>query len=211
MGRELGLAVVTALGMASALAAGVKIEVRPDGTKVIFGEPDVARERRLSAQLVSAPTAQLGELVVRCSDEHGLDPRLVQAVMQVESGYNPRALSSKGAIGLMQLMPETARELAVENPWDPEQNVRGGTTYLRRMMDTFSGDLELALAAYNAGPNAVLEYAGVPPFAETRQYVRKVLCLFEGDCGSDEPSGPKVRILRDAENRIVLTTAGSGG
>lgn len=196
---------------ASPLAAGpVKLEVRADGTKVMVNEPGDSRARRLAERLISPPTAELLGLIEQHASDRDLDPRLVQAVVQVESGYNARALSNKGAMGLMQLMPGTAAELAVENPWDIEQNLRGGTSYLRRMLDRF-GDLELALAAYNAGPEAVVKHAGIPPYAETRDYVRKVFRLLDGDAGGEELEGRRVRITRDADNRIRLTTAGLGG
>jgi len=196
----------------SALLAEVKLDVRADGIKVIRNEPAAARSRRLSDRLVAPPTRELEDLVDRYAGARDLDPRLVRAVMQVESGYNAKALSNKGAIGLMQLMPDTARELAVDDPWDPEQNVRGGTAYLRRMLDTFHGDVELALAAYNAGPNAVLDNAGVPPYADTRAYVRRVLCLFDGTCASsDELDGRKVEMRRAPDGSIVIVTTGSGG
>lgn len=104
-----------------------------------------------------------------------LDPLLVKAVIQVESGENPAAVSPKGAMGLMQLMPETARAMGVQDPFKPHENVAGGVKYLAAMMDRFGGRLDLALAAYNAGPNAVARYRGIPPYTETRNYVTRVL------------------------------------
>lgn len=192
--------------------AEVRLDRRADGVKVIRNEPEPSRVRRLSARLMKMPSALMAELVERVASERDLDPRLVQAVMQVESGYNPRALSGKGAIGLMQLMPATARELDVDDPWDPEQNVRGGVAYLKKMLDLFSGDLDFSLAAYNAGPGAVLEHAGIPPYAETRAYVRKVRCIYDGECdGGAGRDGGRVFMRRDANNRIVISSSGSGG
>ena len=114
-------------------------------------------------------------LIQEHATRRALRPELVRAVIQVESGFNARALSPKGAMGLMQLMPATARSLGVNNPWDPAQNIRGGTDYLRQLLDEYDGNEELALAAYNAGAGAVAKYGRrIPPYRETRDYVRKV-------------------------------------
>ena len=114
------------------------------------------------------------ELIDRHAATHGVRPELVRAVIQVESGFNARARSHKGAMGLMQLMPATAAELGVDNPWDPSENIRGGVTYLAGLIDRFH-DERLALAAYNAGPGAVERYGQqVPPYRETQDYVRKI-------------------------------------
>jgi len=110
----------------------------------------------------------------------GLPRGLVEAVARVESGLNPRAVSPAGALGLMQLMPGTARVLGASDPFDPAQNVEAGARYLRHLLDRFGGNLRLALAAYNPGPGAVERHGGVPPYAETRAYVDKVLALLPG-------------------------------
>jgi soluble lytic murein transglycosylase-like protein len=122
----------------------------------------------------AATAPRFDDLVVTHAQRHALRPELVRAVIQVESGYNPTATSPKGAMGLMQLMPATARALGVRNPYDPEDNIRGGTAYLRQLLDRYDGNEQLALAAYNAGSGAVDRYGNVPPYRETRDYVRRV-------------------------------------
>jgi hypothetical protein len=119
-------------------------------------------------------------IVEEKATKYKIDPSLIKAVIKTESNWNNRAVSRKGAMGLMQLMPFTASEMAVHNPFNPEENIEGGTRYLRYLLERFNGDLTLALAAYNAGPEAVERFRSVPPITETRQYVSKVLSLYNG-------------------------------
>ncbi len=129
------------------------------------------------------------EDVIRDSSlRYQVDPKLVRAIICVESAFNPRALSSKGAMGLMQLEPGTARLLSVRDPYDARQNIQGGVTHLRHLLDTFEGDVNLSLAAYNAGEGAVIRARGVPPFDETREYVRQVGALYNS---TPQPVSPR--------------------
>jgi soluble lytic murein transglycosylase-like protein len=150
------------------LVDGAQTYAVADAPSVRVTRPDVTGERG----------HEFDSLVEEHAVRHALRPELVRAVIQVESGFNPRALSPKGAMGLMQLMPATAQSLGVRNPYDPDDNIRGGTAYLRRLLDRFGGDEALALAAYNAGPEAVDRYGRqVPPYRETRDYVKKIGAL----------------------------------
>jgi soluble lytic murein transglycosylase-like protein len=127
-------------------------------------------------EIAAAPAgSDITALATAAARRHGLEPALVLAVVQVESAFRPHAISPKGAQGLMQLMPPTARELGVKDAFDPEQNLDGGARYLRQLLVRYKGDVKRALAAYNAGPGAVDRHQGVPPYRETRQYVRRVL------------------------------------
>ena len=118
-------------------------------------------------------------IVLEAANRHQIDPALVKAVIMAESSYNPKAISRRGAKGLMQLMPETARALGVEDSFDPEHNINAGVKYLRHLMNQFDGDTRLALAAYNAGSSNVRQYSGVPPFGATKRYIRKVLRYYK--------------------------------
>lgn len=123
-------------------------------------------------------TQRYASLARRAGREAGVDPDLIAAVAATESGFDPGAQSPAGALGLMQLMPATAAALGVADPRDPVQNVRGGAAYLHDLLERFSGDITLAVAAYNAGPGAVERYGGIPPYAETRAYVARVLAAY---------------------------------
>ena len=118
---------------------------------------------------------EIARLVSEAAGRHGVDPALVKAIIEVESGGRQNARSPKGAVGLMQLMPETARDMGVRDRTDCHQNIQGGTGYFRSLLEKFNGDIVLALAAYNAGPASVEKYKGIPPYLETVRYVRKVL------------------------------------
>ncbi|MFQ5598441.1 MAG: transglycosylase SLT domain-containing protein [Nitrospiria bacterium] len=119
------------------------------------------------------------EIINEASRAQQVDPALIKAIIRVESDFDTGAVSSAGAQGLMQIMPETAESLVVKNPFDPKENIHGGTRYLRSLLDRFGQDLTLALAAYNAGPNRVIRFSGVPPFKETTAYISKVNYFYE--------------------------------
>jgi len=116
----------------------------------------------------------LEQLISHFAEQFQLDEALIRAVIKVESDFNPQVVSSKGAQGLMQLMPETANEVGISNPFDPSESIYGGSRYLRQMLDSFDRNLDFALAAYNAGPSMVRKYGGIPPYEETQNYVRRV-------------------------------------
>jgi soluble lytic murein transglycosylase-like protein len=140
---------------------------------------DIKKDKKLRTNFKMAACGrnpdEFNSIINTLSAEYGVDKALVKAVIHAESGYNPNAVSPKGATGLMQLMPKTAQDLKVCNTFDPKDNIRGGVRYLRFLLDTFKGDVSLALAAYNAGLSRVSKYGGIPPFDETRNYVAKVL------------------------------------
>jgi len=148
--------------------------IAPD--EVPYDEPQAAQEPvvQYQVELVEAPRAY-APIIETASVRHGVPVKLLKAVIQTESAYQPRARSAKGAMGLMQLMPATARQFQARNPYDPRANIEAGTRYLRSLLDRF--ELPLALAAYNAGEQAVMRFNGIPPYPETQDYVRRILAL----------------------------------
>jgi hypothetical protein len=154
--------------------------------------------------------ADIDALIDAAAARHNVDPSLVRSVVKVESNFNPNAVSRKGAMGLMQLMPSTARSLNVANPFDPEQNVDAGVRHLRKLLDSYGGNVPLSLAAYNAGSGAVARSAGVPRFRETQNYVRRITDLYNGGDsyvigGSGVGSTAPVHVERDARGVLYIS------
>jgi len=171
------------LGIAEMLERQLSRSVRAEASLERTGIPHPVLHTQTSGAELGKRSVKswvaLDDIVSEVARAQEVDPDLVRAVIDVESGGDPEALSPKGAMGLMQLMPQTAREMEVRNPWDPVENLKGGVRYLRRMLDEFGNDLRLALAAYNAGPGAVRRHKGIPPFRETLQYVDEVLKRYQ--------------------------------
>ena len=155
----------------------------------------------------SATPVDVDTAIEEAAARHNVDPNLVRAVVKVESNFNPNAVSRKGAMGLMQLMPSTARQLNVKNPFDPEQNVDAGVRHLKQLLESYGGDIKLTLAAYNAGAGAVARSSGVPRFAETQNYVRRITNLYYGGATFDAGSVPHdpVRMQRDARGVLYIS------
>ncbi len=182
---------------------------RARGTISSPSGPSKPRQAQTSRAAVEKDT-RLDSIVSAAAERHKLDPALVKAVIDTESGWNPHAVSSKGAVGLMQLIPSTAQRYGVGNAFDPAQNVEGGTKYLRSLLDRYDGDLTKSLAAYNAGERAVDLSNGVPAYPETQKYVQKVTdAYFEPHSGRDatlwQPRRPPVRREADSSGRVIFT------
>ena len=191
-------AVLCAAGLLLVVPASARSDVklirRADGRAVISNSigsgwtvgGKAPSDRFLLAR--SEASTAFDDLVAEHAVRERVDPKLVKSVMLVESNFNPRAVSPKGARGLMQLMPATARRYGVSNSFDPAQNIRAGVAYLSDLLDMFEGDVVRALAAYNAGEGAVMRHGGVPPYRETREYVRRAMLVYGGDAGRTGPA-----------------------
>jgi soluble lytic murein transglycosylase-like protein len=155
---------------------------------------------------VASTPGDIDSAIEQAAARHNVDPNLVRAVVKVESNFNPNAVSRKGAMGLMQLMPSTARQLKVKNPFDPEQNVDAGVRHLKQLLESYGGDVKLTLAAYNAGAGAVARSSGVPHYAETQNYVRRITNLYYGGSGFNSgASHDPVRMQRDARGVLYIS------
>jgi soluble lytic murein transglycosylase-like protein len=179
---------VPQVNVRAARSAAAEVSTTEQASSFVRGKPFTQQE--------------IDAAIDQAAARHNVDPSLVRAVIKVESNFNPNAVSRTGAMGLMQLMPQTARQLNVANPFDPQQNVDAGVRHLKKLMESYGGDVKLSLAAYNAGAGAVARSAGIPHFRETRNYVKRITQLYYG--GNDasyrilgSPVRAPVRVTRD--------------
>jgi len=196
------VSVLAGVSIAGDRSSGVCIYTAPDGTRHVLKVPAAGSYAGAVPAGLSARREQLWPTVQAAARTNNLDPNLVDLVIRMESGYNSRAVSPKGARGVMQLMPGTASLYGVRDVFDPSDNIRGGVRYLADLLKRFDSNVALALAAYNAGPEAVDRHGGVPPYNETRSYVRTILTAYSGD--SDLPPltggfGRKAQKVRPVE------------
>jgi soluble lytic murein transglycosylase-like protein len=182
----------------TACANSVLWKIDEKGRKVFYNDPPKIKSNLSQAGEVllgySSKFEEYQELIRTISQRHGVDPELVKAVIQVESNYNDRAVSHKGACGLMQLMPATAARYGVQSIFEPAQNIDGGVRYLRDLLQLFNSDVRLSVAAYNAGENRVQRINDIPDFLETQNYVRKVMALYRGEKTYTPYGGGSARI-----------------
>ncbi len=156
------------------------VDATEDKTRYLAEAPsELAQAASPSPKPVKTKHKRFNPIIMEVADLHEMDPALIKAIIMAESGHNPKAVSKRGAKGLMQLMPLTAKSLGVEDVFDPEHNIKAGVVYFKKLLDQFNGDVKLALAAYNAGSRKVRKYKGIPPFRATRIYIRKVFKYYE--------------------------------
>ena len=200
-----------------AWADGIVSITDEHGRKIFINSGETRAKGGLATRVIqpakaanaSLPSPEISDLVEQTASRHQIDPQLVHAIIKVESEYDPKAVSSKGAMGLMQLIPGTAQRFGVENPFNPKENIEGGVSYLKHLLGLFGGDLSLSLAAYNAGEGAVQRFGGIPSFAETQDYVRKVTDIYQSasaqsgtNAAGNKPQAP--HIIRYADERGVV-------
>ncbi len=187
----------------SARGQSIQSFIDENGVKVFTNVPRGADRLHVGYDAVATPapetTKPYGHLIESISDRHGMDSDLVRAIIAVESAFDPNAVSVKNCKGLMQLHPDTARRFGVEDVFDPKQNIEGGVQYLKYLTEFFDSDLERILAGYNAGENAVLKHKGVPPYRETRDYIRKVRKRYDFSQWDGEEEASVVRVARRVE------------
>jgi len=214
--RSFCVAAVLALGIASARADEMLYYTDKNGNVVFTNTVPVGKNKTVKtvprmhagpAQYAfrGLPATVYDPYIDQVAHDNGVDPSLVKAVALVESGFNPKAVSNKGARGLMQLLPSTAKRYGVSDLHDPYQNLRAGAAHLRDLLDEFDGNVTLALAAYNAGSGAVHRYGGVPAYQETQQYVKKI----EGRLGRNSPAAA-AKPLKGSTTKILMTMGPDG-
>ena len=209
-----GVPAFALLLIATSAAAEVRIAVQKDGTRLIYnvgGSGKSSDWNWLARQ--HDRRSRYDPIIEKYAKKFRVDATLIRAVIQVESDFNPKCVSRKGAQGLMQLIPATAKRYRVKNVFDPDENIRGGVNYLRDLLEMFPDNLPRALAAYNAGENAVAKYRGIPPFQETQTYVKRALTVFYGRPYEQALSFPAKRGkpvlrggLRTGTEQLAVTT-----
>lgn len=202
------VSVLAGFSLAGDRSSGVCIYTAPDGTRHVLKVPAAGSYAGTVPAGLSARRERLWPTVQEAARTNGLDPNLVDLVIRMESGYNSEAVSPKGARGVMQLMPGTASLYGVRDAFNPFENIRGGVRYLRDLLQRFDSNVALALAAYNAGPDAVDRHGGVPPYNETRAYVRTILTAYSGDGDLPPLTGGFGRKARQARPVELIADGG---
>jgi len=183
------------------------VESKPKSAKPAMTTRDPNYRNLARGYQVSS--ADIDGAIETAARRHNVDPNLIRAIIKTESNFNPNAISRKGAMGLMQLMPGTARSLNVQNPFDPKQNVEAGVRYFKNLMDNYRGDLKLSLAAYNAGAGAVARSNGIPHIPETQNYVKQITQMYwsgkQGFSSSVASYSAPIRVFRDAHGVLTMT------
>lgn len=179
MKKALLISVIFLSSVAASAFADIYKYIDENGVIHFTNTPGVKGYKKVISEKSKPSEKDYDHIIHRMSDKYNIEPEVIKAVITAESNWNAKAVSEKGAMGLMQLMPSTARELQINNPFDPEQNIEGGTRYLRLLLNRFNGNLKFAVAAYNAGPSTVESEGGIPSFYETKKFLKKVLSTYK--------------------------------